>query len=64
MIANFTWLTGRSATPSVKTWGAYRVVIKDGKPQLKIEEKFGKIKQVVYIKPGLNQSDAFEVKEK
>jgi len=39
-------------------------VIKDGKPQLKKEEKYGKIKLVVYVKPGLNQSDAFEIKER
>ena len=52
------------AEAHVKTWGAYRIVIKDGKPQLKKEEKFGKIKLVVYVKPGLNQSDAFEIKER
>ena len=49
---------------NVKTFGTYRIVIKDGKPQLKKEEKFGKIKLVVYVKPGLNQSDAFEIKER
>ena len=52
------------AAAHVKTWGAYRVVIKNGKPELKKEEKYGKIRMVVYIKPGLNQSDDFEVKEK
>jgi hypothetical protein len=48
----------------VKTFGAYRIVIKGGVPQLKKEEKYSKIKMVVYIKPELSQSDSFEIKEK